>query len=117
MLVGIEGDRSTMIFEIKLQRLEIAERTFLAHETQLHQLAGRIIDEHQQRAWITAILEPAVLRCIDLHQLALGLASQSWLVDGALLLARQPKSGLRHPFAQGLARHQQAIALGKLLCR
>nr|WP_260696683.1 hypothetical protein [Rhizobium laguerreae] len=40
---------------------EIAEGAFRAHEPQLQQLARRIVDEHQQRAWITAVLEPAML--------------------------------------------------------
>jgi hypothetical protein len=48
-------------------------------------------------------------------QFAIGLASQSWLMKRPPLLARQPKSGIRHPAAQRLARHPQTIALSKLL--
>lgn len=35
----------------------------------------------------------------------------------AALLARQPQAGLRHPFAQGLARNRQPIVRRQLLGR
>ena len=38
----------------------------------MHQRAGRIVDEDQKRAGGTAILEPAMIRAVDLDQLAVG---------------------------------------------
>jgi len=46
---------------------------------------------------VTAILKPTMLGSIDLHQFAIGLAPQSWLMERPSLLARQPQAGLRHP--------------------
>ena len=45
------------------------------HEAQLHQLARGIVDEYQQGARLTAVLEPSVIAAVDLHQLAVRLAS------------------------------------------
>jgi hypothetical protein len=76
-----------MRLEIALQRLEIAEGTLRRHEPQLHQPARRVIDENQQRAGIRPILEPAMLRPIDLDELAQALPPQSQLMKPAPLLA------------------------------
>ena len=117
MLVGIKSNRRTVTLKIERQRLEIGKGTFRAHKAQLHQPAGRIIDEYQQRARRSAILKPAMRRPVDLHQLAIGFTPQPRLMERPPLLARQPQSGLRHPAAQRLARHTQTIPLGKLLRR
>src|SRR6478735_1053308 len=58
-----------------------------------------------------------MLGTVDLNQLAVGLAPQPRLMERPSLLARQPQAGLRHPLAQGLARHRQTITLRKLLGR
>ncbi len=47
MLVGIKCDRSTVIFQIKLESFKMGAGTFRAHETKLHQLARRIVDEDE----------------------------------------------------------------------
>lgn len=72
MLVGITGDRRAVLLQVKLQSLEVRERAVRAHEAQLHQLARRVVDEDQERAGITAILDSAGFRSVDLHQLAVG---------------------------------------------
>lgn len=117
MLVRIKGNRCTVTLEIERQCLEVGEGTLGTHKAQLHQLARRIIDEHQQRARRSAILEPAMLRPVDLHQFAIGFAPQPRLMKRPALLARQPKSGIDHPAAHRLARHTQTIAFGQLLRR
>ena len=76
-----------MGLEIALESLEIGEGALRGHEAQLHQPAGRIVDEHQQAAWLGTILEPAMLAAVDLHQLAQGLAAQPRLMKLAALLA------------------------------
>ena len=45
------------------------------HEAQLHQPAGRIVDEDEQRARVRPILEPAMLAAVDLDELAQGFAA------------------------------------------
>ena len=97
MLVGVEGDRAAMVLEIALAGLEVGEGALRAHEAQLHQPAGRIVDEDEQRAGVGAILEPAMLAAVDLHQLAQGLAAQPRLMKRAALLAGEPQARPRHP--------------------
>jgi hypothetical protein len=41
----------------------------------VHQLAGCVVDEDQQRAGLAALLEPSVITAVDLDQLAARLAS------------------------------------------
>ena len=67
MLVAIEGDRLTPGLQIGARRVEIGESRLAPDELQMHQPAGRIVDEHQQGALRPAILEPPVLAAIDLH--------------------------------------------------
>ena len=90
MPVGVEGDRASMGLEVALQGRELGERAPRAHEEQLHQPAARVVDEDQQGARVGAILVPAVLAAVDLHQLAQGLAAQPRLVEAPALLARDP---------------------------
>ena len=54
------------------------------------QLAGRILEEDEERAGIGAVFEPAVIAAVDLHQLAIRLTAQPRLMEGAALLAREP---------------------------
>ena len=100
MLVAVEGDRAAMGLEVALQGLEIAEGTLRRHEAQLHQSAGRIVDEHEQGAGIGAILEPAMLAAVDLDQLAQGLAAQPGLMKASALLAGEPQTRVDHPPTQ-----------------
>ena len=84
----------------------------------MHQPAGRVVDEDQQRAGRPAVLEPAVLAAVDLHQLAQAVAAVAGLVDPpAAGLARHPQAGLAHPLPQRLARQPQVVGLGQLLGR
>ncbi len=117
MLVRIEGNRCAMTLEIQRQCLEIAEGTFGTHEAQLHQPGSRVVDKYQQRTRRSAILEPAMLRAVDLQQFAIGFSPQPRLMKRPALLARQPEAGISHPAAHRLARYTQPITLGQLLRR
>src|SRR4051795_9906203 len=75
VLVGVEGDRAAMRFEVALQGLEVGKGAFRGHEAQLQQPAGRVVDEDERRARVRPILEPAMLAAVDLHQLAQGFAA------------------------------------------
>jgi hypothetical protein len=84
-------------------------RTLARHERKPHQPARSIVDEGQQRARRATFFEPAVLTAGDLDQLAVMLAPQSWLMEGASLLARQPQALGNHPPAQGLSPNAQTV--------
>jgi len=70
MLVGIERNRLAMVPQIALQRIKIGKRALGWDKAKLHQSAGGVIDEHQKRAGWRPVLEPAMVRAIDLDQLA-----------------------------------------------
>ena len=59
-----------MSLQISAGRAEVIERRFRGRERQLHQPAGSVVDERQQRAPLATILEPGVFRAVDLHQFA-----------------------------------------------
>ncbi len=88
MLVAVEGHKASMFMRISLQRAEIAERALGRHELQMHQGAGRVVDEDEQGAGRSAILEPVMIRAIDLDQLAIAFPAQTRLMERAALLAR-----------------------------
>src|SRR5690349_24466561 len=99
MLVGVEGDGAAVGLEVAPQGLEVGERALRRHEAQLHEPAGRVVDEDQQGARVGAILEPAVLAAVDLDEFAQGLAAQPGLVEAPALLAGEPQAGADHPLA------------------
>lgn len=50
VFVAVEGSGFAVTLDVRTRCLEIAEGRFGGREVQHHQLAGRIIDIHQQRA-------------------------------------------------------------------
>jgi hypothetical protein len=102
MLVGIECDWPAMV-------LQIALRALGCHKAKLHQPAGGVIDEHQKRAGRRPIFEPAMVRTVDLDQLADMFTTMSRLLDAFALRPRQPNPGLPHPAAQRLSRHAYIV--------
>ena len=83
---------------------------------QLHQPAGRVVDEDEQRARRAAVFEPGVVAAIDLDELAQAGAAVARLVDrGSALAARLPQAGGRHQRPHGLLGQDQAVALAQLL--
>jgi hypothetical protein len=84
----------------------------------VHEPAGGIIDQGQERAARPTILEPPVLTAVDRNQLAGTLAAVARLVDGlGPRLAPGPDPGGHHPAAQGLAADLDLVPLGQLLGR
>ena len=61
VFVAVERDGTTMFEQIAFQSLEVAERALGGHKPELHQRAGGVIDEDEQGAGITPILEPPVV--------------------------------------------------------
>jgi hypothetical protein len=81
------------------------------------QPAGGVINEHQKRAGRRPIFEPAMVRTVDLDQLADMLTTMARLLDAFALRSGQPDSGLPHPAAQRLSRHAHIMTLAQLLGR
>jgi hypothetical protein len=78
--------------------MEVGEGRLTFDKLQVHQPAGRIIDEHQQGALRAAILKPPMLAAVDLHQLANAVAPGARLMNLlAPLLAVSPNPRLDHP--------------------
>jgi len=85
-------------------RAEIIERRFRGGEAQRHDPAGRVVDEGEQAAHRPAILEPGVLRAVDLHQLAQAIAPPARLMGrGEPMPAVTPQTVRYHPTAQRFA--------------
>src|SRR5215471_4417087 len=80
VLVTVERDRFAMLLQIGARRPEVIKRRFRGDEPQLHQPARGIIDKTEQRTRGTAVLEPGVLRAIDLHQLSKAIAPAARLM-------------------------------------
>src|ERR1700726_5232683 len=103
-----------MVLQMALQSLEIGKRALRWHKAKLHQSAGGVIDEHQKRAGRRPIFEPAMVRAVDLDQLAEMLTAMTRLLDASALHPGQPDSGPPHPAAQRLSRHPHIMTLAHL---
>ena len=89
-LVAVERQWLAVRLDVLGRRLEITEGGFRRGEVQGHQLAGGVINKHQQRARRRTVLEPATIAATDLDQLALARAPIPRLVDlGRMLPARR----------------------------
>ncbi len=118
MLVAVQRHRLAVLLQIGAARAEVIKRRFRGDEPQLHQPARRVIHESQQRARRTAILEPGVLRAVDLHQFAQTITPPARLVRrGQTMPTVLPQPIRDHPPAQGLARDRTAVMLCQLLRR
>src|SRR5215208_874202 len=82
----------------------------------MHQPAGGVIDEHQQRALRPAILKPPMLAAVNLNQFANALAPRTGLVNAfQALLAVNPQPIRDHPLAQRLPTESDPVQLAQLL--
>ena len=74
VLVAIESQRLAPFPQIRSGRMEVVERVLGAGKAQMKQLAGRIVDEDEQGAFGATVLEPPMVRAVDLHQLTQAVA-------------------------------------------
>jgi hypothetical protein len=118
VLVTVKGNGLAVCLQIGTGRPEVIECRLRGNETKLHQTTRRIVDECQQRAGLTARLEPGMLRAVDLHQFA-----ETVPPPARLMRRRQPVTAINpqsigdHPAAQRLMRNRAAIMLRQLLRR
>ncbi len=67
--------------------------------------------------YLAPVLEPPVMRTVDLHHLAETVASSAPLVQPALVLTAQcPNPGLRHSLAQRLLAQRMLMLLKQPFC-
>src|SRR5262249_3255653 len=112
VLVAVEGDRLAPGFEVGASRVEIGKSRLALDKPQMHQAAGRMVDEHEQGALRAAILKPPVLAAVDLHQLADTVAPGAGLMDAlSPLLTIEPQPGLDHPQPQCLTTERDPMDL------
>src|SRR5205814_6703382 len=98
MLVAVERDRLAPGLHIGAGGVEVGKGRLALDKLQMHQPAGRVVDEHQQGALRPAVFEPPMLAAVDLHQFADTLAPMARLMDAlAPLLAVSPNPGIDHP--------------------
>ena len=67
MLVAVKRHRLAPGFKIGPRRMEVGKGRLTLDKLEVHQPAGRIVDEHEQRALRPTILKPPVLATVDLH--------------------------------------------------
>jgi hypothetical protein len=84
--------------------VEIVEGGLGIGETQLHQTTAGIVDVDQQRALRTAVLEPSVLRTVDLDQFTETVSTVARLMHAlAPLPTILPDARFTEPLANRLA--------------
>lgn len=94
VLVAVQRERLAVRLDVGAHRLEIGERALARHELQSINWR-RIVDEHQQRALRTALLEPPMLAAIDLDQLADTVAAMPRLMNPRLAIAALDPDAVR----------------------
>jgi hypothetical protein len=82
VFVAVEGQWLAIALQIVSSSFTVGKEGLLRHKPQLHQLAGGIVDEHQQGTLGSPSFKPGVLRAIDLHQLSKTGSPLTHLVDG-----------------------------------
>jgi hypothetical protein len=106
MLVAVERDWLAPGFKVRPSCVKIGKEPapglnkgrLTLDKLEVHQPAGRVIDEDKQCALRAAILEPPMLAAVDLHQFADAFAAIARLVDGlSPLLAIESQPGFDHP--------------------
>src|ERR1700730_10864270 len=67
MLVDVASHRLAPALEIGAGGVEISKGRLALDKLQMHQPAGRVVDEHQQGALRPAVFEPPMLAAVDLY--------------------------------------------------
>ena len=116
VLVRVEGNRFAVHLQVLTGGLEIVEGRLGVHEPQMQEPAGGIVNVDQQRASRSAVLEPPMLRAVDLDQVAHTVPAIARLMNRPeTLLAVGPEPVRQHPLPDRLAGQVKAVALSQLL--
>lgn len=78
--VYVSCDRLAMRLNASAHRIRWGQNVHALDHTEMHQLAGCLVDGYRQRAPLTAILDPPMLRDIDLKQLAAAVSAVAGLL-------------------------------------
>ena len=109
-LVAVQRYRLAVLLEVGAHRREVGEHRLRLAEPQLHQGAGGVVDEHQQRAATGALLEPLVIGPVDLDELAAARPTVPRLLDPRLSARPgDPQAVLGHPVPERLDRELQDV--------
>ena len=107
-----------MALEIPPGGAEVVERGLDLGEGEFHEPARGVVDVHEQRAHGAAVLEPRVLRAVDLDELAeTGPPGPRRLAAPQALRPGHPEAHRRHPPAKRFNGEGEAVLLGELLMR
>lgn len=109
VLSAVKCDRATVLQQIAFQGFEVTERALGYHKPQFYQRTGRVVDEDEQGAGIVPILEPPMIRPVDLDLFTEAFPAQSGLKERASLFAGWPNPILDHPLANSLTRNLQPV--------
>ena len=116
--IAVEGHRLSVALEIPPGGAEVVERGLDLGEGEFHEPARGVVDVHEQRAHGTAVLEPRVLRAVDLDELAeTGPPGPRRLAAPQALRPGHPEAHRRHPPAKRFNGEGEAVLLGELLMR
>ncbi|WP_375178121.1 hypothetical protein, partial [Sphingobium yanoikuyae] len=80
VLVGIESHRLAVPLDILARSLHVGKSALALDHLEMHQFAGRVVNVDEQRAARTAILEPFMIRAVDLDQFATAIPPMTWLI-------------------------------------
>ena len=115
-LVAVEGDWLAVLLDVAAGRGEVVERRLGAHEADLHDAPGGIVDEDQEHAPRCTRFEPLVVAAVDLDELTEARPPlPRWVRTLPSLSAGDPEPGADHPLPQGFERYPDAVQLRQLL--
>ena len=118
VFVAVEGHWLATPPEIAFGRLAVAEKALALHKEQLHQLACRIVDEHQQDTRLCSSFKPVMRGTIDLHQFAKAGPPFSQLMHNHFLrFAGFPQAFFDHELAHTFIREFEFLLFHQLLMR
>ena len=117
-LVTVEGHRLAVALEVAARGVEVVEGRFDGGKAELHEATGRVVDVDQQRAPRPAVLEPGMVRAVELDELPeTRTARPRRIAATGPLRARHPDPGADHPAAQRLDAAHNIVLLAQLLVR
>jgi len=116
--VAVEGHRQSVLLDMAIERVHVAQGAFLRHKAQLGEAAGGIVNEHQETAARPARFEPGMGTTVDLNQFA-----KAWPPFAQGMQARfaapvwPPQLGRDHDLAHRFLGQGKPVAFVQILRR